>query len=964
MKVKQHRSYSIILLCGLIFLTSRCTQTTSPFIETTGGETLNERYVAIYMHGGKQRAKNATVSIGFTGGDNEAYYYVTDSNGVLFIPPLKDSLYSIFIEKVDSSDSSTYVAFQDSVFISPDTHTVQNDTLRLAGELRGYVRLEEYDNRPEFLKRGIVHILGTSKNVHVDSTGAFSLKNVVPGAEYDLKVVPNARGYREEFRSIYFPDNQTIYQMDTIKLEIDTLPPVFIKSLDYDSLRGITKVTWKPLNGYDIISYNVFKSRLSGTNPEYARMHIGFTTDNVFLDTLFSNTPKSSQLSLDDTNSYTYRYNINALSSHEQSVQLDSKTDTVTVRSPWFFRSEIKHQLLDSATNNLIPNAIISRTLAVAFSIENNRWPVQHIRIRDEQGSEIYKRELDTALTTFFDTLYFNWPTRCNKSLYLSVLDEDGNERPFCRDTIRYEVTDFNLYVANMSILPEFPVAGKPLGGKVEIGCLGKPDMKDVNIDVALYSNEVLIMRQVVPIELFENGKRVPVLFDTTIADTVKSPGIYSMRATVNELNAVYESEKKDNSITSEVFVSDIDLEIVDLVFDSTYLFDTNKYRCGVKIRNSGTTDYYSGQYHSKVAFNIDDNFNCWGFLDTIKAGDSITVWGLYNTSYNSLWPATYGLHYIWAKLDPEKSIPELNKGNNHANREFFVDDYNLAIRDLEVFFNDSLTKVTGTAKITRSGSVVNPAHPNNGINNVKVILKAETVADTFFIPASDLAAKDSFTFPIRKSTDQLFFNGKKFINFTIAIDPENHLRETSESDNNCQFQVEKDTFYVNGTFDRKNPNSSDSTYGWVPDDHFGFAEFEWNDNGEHWADSRTISIEIPSSVKSYACWKYPLTGIVANRFYWVRGSVRGYSIEQEPGATMAPISVGFDGTGFLIGVSKADAEKSWTDFAGIIKASDGQTSYALSCNLGFDNNTNKVSGTAYFDDIMLEGINEKHIRK
>lgn len=946
-----------LFLCLLGFQIYQCS--ISP---VSGGETLNERTIVVYMPDGKTPAANTTVSIGYTGEKDKPFLYSTDKNGHFFIPELRKAYYSIFLEKINSTDSSAFVAFQDSIFISPDSHSVHNDTLSSAVELRGYVRLEEFDNSRENFEKIKIHILGTHKFTYVDSTGAFLFRNIAPGSMYNLEIESNLRGYRTpEYRDVQVPNTISSFEMDTINLKFIGIPPVFIKSLEYDSLRGVTKVIWNKLIQSNLIRYTIYRSRLHGTDLYYSKMPVGFTSDTIWYGTVFASNPKQWQHNLTDPGRYTYRYTIEGWASDSnKSITLEGLSDTVSVHSPIHFQTQFIFQLLDSASNKVVPNGVVSRTAAIIFSVENKFLPFNNLHVRNEKDSLIRQYLWDTTLTSFEDTLFIKSPESGKKFLYLTILDSTMNKRPLSSDTIDYEYLDFNIYVSDFKAFPLYPVAGKPIGGEALAGCFGHIT-KDTSVDVALYCDTQLIWHDFITLKQFEAGKKLTVFIDTAFSTPITITGPCSLTFVINGSDAVFESFKNDNVFSTQITVTDIDLKVATVVFDSTVLFSDNRYRCGARITNIGTTDYNSAQFFSRISFDIDGNFAAWGFPDTIKAGDTVTIWGEYNSQMNPYWPAMHGEHSVSVIIDPEEKIPELNKKNNTLRQKFTVNNYNVKVSDFSVRFNDSLTRASATARITRSGTIYNLNHSNHTVPEINVYIITDSISDTMTIKLTDPEEVNTlFTFPIDIDVDVLFCNGKHDIEFRISVDPENRLQETSKADNEGTFIIPKTIFYVNGELDDATNDTAETIFGWTQEKKHPSTTLSWDSPGEYHLDSRTISIQ--SDVLTSACWKFPLI-IKRGRHYRASAMVRGDNIKQGPEAIVPAISIGFAGPYGNLRVEKGETFD-WTRISGSIYAPDVLNTFALACNLGYTSSDSllQASGRVCFDDIMLETVSDEYI--
>ncbi len=973
MNCLQGKISSVAFLACIFLLFAHCS---SPSSHQAGGETLNERTVTVYMPtpNGAKKAAKASVSIGVAGEHEQAFTYFTNDSGQFRVPELKGNLYALFIEKVDLSDrdSCFYAAFQNKVFISPDSHSVKDDTLDPTGELKGVVELEEYHH--DKLGRVDVHILGTSKYTDVDEEGAFSFKRIASGAVYDLKIIPNIEGYTNKYvNDIEFGEGLSVYDMGRIKLSLDGIPPVKIKSLEYDSLRGVVSVVWEPLTNHNINQYYIYRSKLRAADEKPPKVQVGYTPDTVFYDTVYSMHENNDRFDYYDINRYTCFYMVEAQNNLEERSIPYNPQDTIWVSSPRRFVSGFEQQLLDSASGRSISEGTANRTTAIAFAVKNDRWPVSGIKITDDADSVVYYRMFDSAVVEFSDTLYDFAEQSCEKKLVFRALDSAGNCRPYCTDVLLYNVADFNLEIVSLQ-LPMQMVAGKKMSGAIKIGRFGTADLNGKTVNIGLYAGSKPLWLDSLNQEDFQIRKVLTVEINESNSDTIPSGDRCSLKVIINEFETIFESDRKDNVLDTIVNVTNVDLEVKQVFFDSTWLFDSRLYSCGALIKNCGTTDYIPDWGKVKVDFQIDDKDLSWGYIDSLDAGDSAFVWGtISKDDGNFRWPAQKGKRYLKAVITDLPSIIESDTSNNSYEQNFIVDDYNIGVDTFWVAFNDTLNRVTCTTVISKSGELSAEDHPNESFDEMIVMIQSDSASMSYPVSMAEIGRLYTCQFEFDKDIDKLFGNGSDSIHFSVHIDTDDRLMETTDDDNNSDFWVPKEVFYVNGRMDSIRQDIDSLPYGWEMEENEN-GDCEWQLPGFSIATSPpAVSIRAGGG-KTFSCWKYPVT-VQEDKFYRVGAKLDGTPIEQDESSGRPAVWIGFYGSWEYAGASVPKGRFfSNLKFSGVLQAppgsiyTDTRRSHYLTLNLGFPGSSGDesawASGEVIFDDVFLETIPQNYLAK
>jgi hypothetical protein len=949
--------YAGFLIVILFLITSFFLHCSSPY-SITGGETRNELTIIDYLPDGKTKAANTSVTIGSTKNDSIYFISSTDSLGAVEIPRLNEGQYSIYFKK-QIKDSTYVVAYQYPVTISKTDHNVKDDTLKVPGLINGVVQLPDYDNSPENLRKITVHILGTLISENVDSKGAFQLKNIATGTDYNLKVIPKKSGYTDKYiNGITFPQDSSILTLDTIFFNLDSLPPVEIKKLEYDSLQGIVKISWTPPPKTDVLYYTVYRFPLNNSQGIIRPLEVVTTIDTCFFDTIFSGTGNQYQHLFLDTNYYKYKYRIGVLNSRgEENLNYFYPQDTLTVWSPRRYHTTFIYTFFDSLTNTSIFRAVTNRTFGVAFNLKNDLMPIKIRRYKISNDSIIKQLSDNYPSTQLSDTLYFKCIEPGKVTITSETLDSNKLKPFYSIDSVPIDIYDVNLSITAVRTDPSGLLMGKEFSVGIDVASLGLNPIKNTNVVISCYIDNRLFAEKKQLIENLNPGRRDTITLDSAdyINKSLITSGRHRFTTVIKCDDPLIESDNTDNSFEKTIEISDIDLQISGITTNPSILFDGNEVRFCAAIKNKGTTDYVVAGKFSKVKFIIDDTLVFWGYLpDTIKAHDSIIVWSAFGNDIKASWNATTGDHKLVATVDLDNVITETDETNNCFNQSLIVNDFNLKIVDFKVQIQKNLEKITTSAVIIRNGSIPD-SYSGTIVHSIAFdFFTKDSLDTTISITLDTLFSNDSTTLVFTRPINVLNYISDDKLTFRADINSQKHLLETIFSDNRVTSSIYKQSIDVNGSMDKHKDGVRDTIYGWKPIVKSGQqVDFTWDPHGERINTSRTISIS--SVAKTYALWEYPVD-VERGKTYVVSGWVRGYDIDPID-TQWPPVSIGFEGTGFLCSIWKTGSFP-WTPFYGTIKASDVKNYYSLVCNLGFfsiGNQDNRASGTVTFDDIKLE---------
>ncbi len=240
----------------------------------------------------------------------------TDARGRYRFRNLAEGTYNALAEKAGSR------AFRDSMSVTDRAgFDAGTDTLKAPGALIGRIRLEPLDSP----RLALVQVIGTDIYVNVDSSGRFALTHMAEGV-YRIRVAvadPDSY-YIPEFRVVEIVSGRT----DTLA---EVIEPFYIGPPRPSGIRaealtdGSIRVTWNRTRSKDPFTYALFREAsdanvMSGNALRY------FLTDTVYLDTVYSRTPRpdpygfqptgmsagvyGGQYPWEDTVAYQFRYYI------------------------------------------------------------------------------------------------------------------------------------------------------------------------------------------------------------------------------------------------------------------------------------------------------------------------------------------------------------------------------------------------------------------------------------------------------------------------------------------------------------------------------------------------------------------------------------------------------------------------------------------------------------------------------
>lgn len=193
-------------------------------------------------------------------GEKEPEYQTrTDSLGAYRIDSVPEGKYNIL------GELDGVYSFQDSVQLFDEPVKLPADTLDVPGSLSGIVRLQpNHDPRT-----ATIQILGTDRFGNVDGNGRFTIGRLAAGA-YDIRVVTTLAEYTPLYVSMEVRSGAKDSFPDTLRPDYTGIPVVTGIKAEYDTLSGVTTLTWDPVKYPQLSDYLIYRNLDSDLNSPTA----------------------------------------------------------------------------------------------------------------------------------------------------------------------------------------------------------------------------------------------------------------------------------------------------------------------------------------------------------------------------------------------------------------------------------------------------------------------------------------------------------------------------------------------------------------------------------------------------------------------------------------------------------------------------------------------------------------------
>jgi hypothetical protein len=389
--MKSVKLLSLLAGLSIMFFMLDCTK------NIAGSEVTNEKFQAtIYLPNSKP-AKNATVLIvpadyipasGLSKSSATMLSDLrtsTDDQGHYSVNGLADGCYNVWAE-LDS-----LVMLHDSIYIA-STSLLQSisDTLNLSASLSGVVKIQPNHN----VATVIIQALGTNIYANVNSKGQFNLPRLAKG-DYQLKFSTSISGYVPKFVSVGIRISKPDTIKDTIELTYTGIPVVTNIQAWYDSLSGKVRISWHPVEYFDLSAYLVYRAQ-GNDDLQPKGILIGVTTDTIYYDTIAGRLDSGSYqlqyrvLARDNSLNYGLPYksaDVAFTTGGKFSVNILDSSQTVSSRT--LFRAEIQN-----------PSIFISKV---------EWWIDYDTLIQSHVYSTSVKHAIDSVRINYFpDTSFFH----------------------------------------------------------------------------------------------------------------------------------------------------------------------------------------------------------------------------------------------------------------------------------------------------------------------------------------------------------------------------------------------------------------------------------------------------------------------------------------------------------------------------------------------------------------------------
>ena len=316
-----------VLLCITLFFIVNCTQK----IAGTTDETLGGNKTAAIYYANGAPAPGVTVKA-FDVNDTSrvpAAQAITDNTGHYALGQIAKGTYNIWAEQ------DTLVAVQDSVYISPTTNTIHQDTLQASGSLTAIIGMQPNDDP----RSAYVQMTGSDRfSRNINANGSFTINGLATGS-YSLRISTTLPNYTPTFFTVSAVSGKSDTLKDTLQLVYTGIPLVTGLSAVYDTANGTVHLTWNSTQFRDFQDYLIFRDPCDSIQP--STVPIKKLTDTVFTDTIFNKNKTQGQYSFSDSNNYCFDYRI-CIRNNSNMQGLTYKNIAVIAVSPLYKVPQVK----------------------------------------------------------------------------------------------------------------------------------------------------------------------------------------------------------------------------------------------------------------------------------------------------------------------------------------------------------------------------------------------------------------------------------------------------------------------------------------------------------------------------------------------------------------------------------------------------------------------------------------------
>jgi alpha-tubulin suppressor-like RCC1 family protein len=383
----------------------------------------------IYEPGGEIPAKKALVKVfSACSGENEPVaVYLTDDNGQISLIKMTEGIYNIWVEK------DSFVLFQDSVVVTNEHSTLEDDTLERPSSISGIVGLQNYHDT----RTVMIHMKGIDRPVvFADGDGRFVMNGLASG---------NWKVFLQSSIQEYLPTEKTIAILagskntikDTFRLYFSGIPIVSGITFIQDTLVGTMRLSWNKPTYKIIRDYLIYHASCGGNvfskEPSY------ITEDTSCIDSIYF------RLSADSADTV-QRCVLYRIAIRNTVPQIGAFSSTIGVPfAPKSYVTTFFHHAVKYA-NDSLANASVHDTVTISLAARNRTRPLRSIIWYDLVAKDTIFRRTAGAFhsKTIYDTLHYAFNDTGKKYLQAIVIDDAGIK---WFDTVRADIINNTLSV-------------------------------------------------------------------------------------------------------------------------------------------------------------------------------------------------------------------------------------------------------------------------------------------------------------------------------------------------------------------------------------------------------------------------------------------------------------------------------------------------------------------------------------
>lgn len=332
------------------------------------------------------------------------------------------------------TSSNSLLAYSDSVNISEKIKSLPTDTLNKSGSITGYVELQPI----HLPTNAIVELVGTNYFSNVDLSGKFYFPSLAAG-KYTVRVsVDSKLSYTSLYTSFSVESGNAQMLSDTLRPQYNGIPVVRNIKAVYDSVQGIVRVSWDP------IQYSLFRDYQIYRDPSnyitLSTQSIGRSKATTYIDTIYKN--GVSKIDLDQSGlEFEYRVVARNLSNDSGSTY---ERATVKILPLTSLTTQFKTSMFSffDEPNNTV---LAGDTLKIAMSYHNDTRILDSI-VWQIQGNSKSLRSVSLNTKNGLDTLVYFLPLlaspQTESSITLNVKIKDKQGEWWSADPIKLKVYD------------------------------------------------------------------------------------------------------------------------------------------------------------------------------------------------------------------------------------------------------------------------------------------------------------------------------------------------------------------------------------------------------------------------------------------------------------------------------------------------------------------------------------------